>query len=580
MPLTDHSGQLGLQGAAHLLRRATFGATKQKIFEFSTKTADEAIAILFRQALETPLPPIDPQTGQEWMTTGPTGANSKTFDLQDFFKCWFIGQMMSPGISSTSDLNLAHAAREKLVFFLHTHFTTIREKVDDSRALYFQNQLFRFFALDALDPDPEINFKTLTVKICVDSAMLKVLDGTSNVKGNPNENYARELLELYSIGRGLEGDVPPPVDGDYFLYTEDDVKAAARVVSGWTTDDDYLTIDELTLLPRGRVRGNPTNASSHDNDPKQFSARFNNHIIQGTATTEESALDEIQQLIDMIYEQSETPLAAAKNICWKIYRFYVWGPHTYDEAKPIDTDIITDMANIFVSNGYKLQPVIEALLKSTHFYQAGAGAADDNFGGIIKSPLDLIIGSLRFFDVQLPDLYTDAAAFYEKARRILGEMSDQGMNFYDPYDVAGYEAYHQFPIYHRFWITPSNLTTRYKFVRDLVTQNAGNPFQVNIYQYTRDNFSAVAASAPDLVRELVRYLLPVNVNIDYDDANDSAALPPGITAARLNYFKLKLLDLFSEPEWTDYWNNDDSELRVQLQYLYNAMLQSPEYQLS
>src|SRR5690606_5026037 len=144
----------------------------------------------------------------------------------------------------------------------------IREKVDDSRALYFQNQLFRFFALDALNPDPEINFKTLTVKICVDSAMLKVLDGTSNVKGNPNENYARELLELYSIGRGLEGDVPPPVDGDYFLYTEDDVKAAARVLSGWTTDDDYLTIDELTLLPRGRVRGNPTNASSHDNDPK------------------------------------------------------------------------------------------------------------------------------------------------------------------------------------------------------------------------------------------------------------------------------------------------------------------------
>lgn len=580
MPLTDHSGQLGLQGAAHLLRRATFGATKQKIFEFSTKTADEAIAILFRQTLPAPLPPIDPLTGQEWMTTGPTGANSKTFDLQDFFKCWFIGQMMSPGISSTDDLNLAHAAREKLVFFLHTHFTTIREKVDDSRALYFQNQLFRFFALDALNPDPEINFKTLTVKICVDSAMLRVLDGTSNVKGNPNENYARELLELYSIGRGLEGDIPPPVDGDYFLYTEDDVKAAAKVLSGWTTDDNYLTIDELTLLPRGRVRGNTTNASSHDNDPKQFSARFNNIVIQGTGTTEESALDEIQQLIDMIYEQSETTLAAAKNICWKIYRFYVWGPHTYDEAKPIDTDIITDMANIFVSNGYKLQPVIEALLKSTHFYQAGAGAADDNFGGIIKSPLDLIIGSLRFFDVQLPDMYTDAAAFYEKAQRILGEMSDQGMNFYDPYDVAGYEAYHQYPIYHRFWITPSNLTTRYRFVRDLVTQVPDNPFQVNVYQYTRDNFSTVAASALDLVRELARYLLPVNVNIDYDDANDSAALPPGITSARLNYFKLKLLDLFSEAEWTDYWNNDDSELRVQLQNLYNAMLQSPEYQLS
>jgi len=595
MPLTDYTGTLGVKRAAHLLRRATFGATKQKIDQFANYTPDQAITELYRQTLAMPLPPIDPKTGQEWMTTGPTDANSKTFDLQQFFKCWFVGQMMSPGISSTSNLNLAWAAREKLVFFLHSHFTTIREKVDDSQALYFQNQLFRYFALDALNADPEVNFKTLTVKICVDSAMLKVLDGTSNVAGNPNENYARELLELYTIGRGLEGVVPPPSNGDYHVFTEQDVQMAARVLSGWRVDEDYLTIDELHELPRGTVKGGVMNASAHDNDndpPKQFSARFNNTIIQGDPTlmngtdaTEASALDEIQQLVDMIYTQSETPLAAAKNICWKIYRFYVWGPHTEDESIPLDTDIITDMANILSSNGYKLQPVIEALLKSTHFYEAAGGVGDDNFGGIIKSPLDMVIGSLRLFDVQLPDMTTDAENFYNVALVLLDQiMYDQGMSFYDPYDVAGYEAYHQYPIYHRFWITPSNLTIRYDFVRYLITEALTDKYQglpkVNVYEFVANNFGAVAASAPTLVVELAKYLFPVTDNLDYTDANDSAAAPPGLTAPRLNYFKLKLLDGFDEAYWTTRWNEGAGDLRTQLELLFNAMLQTPEYQLS
>ncbi|HEY3403463.1 MAG TPA: DUF1800 family protein [Ohtaekwangia sp.] len=595
MPLTDYTGALGVKRAAHLLRRATFGATKQKIDQFAAYTPDQAITELFRQTLDMPLPPIDPKTGQEWMTTGPTDANSKTYDLQMFFKSWFMGQMMSPGISSSSNLNLAWSAREKVVFFLHTHFTTIREKVDDSRALYFQNQLFRLFALDALNPDPDINFKMLTVKICVDSAMLKVLDGTSNVAGNPNENYARELLELYSIGRGLEGVVPPPTNGDYHVFTEQDVKMAARVLSGWTTDDDYLTMDELTLLPRGTVRGGITNASSHDNDtdpPKQFSSRFNNTIIEGdptlmngTSATEESALDEIQQLIDMIYTQSETPLAAAKNICWKIYRFYVWGPHSSDESIPIDSDIITDMANLFSSNGYKLQPVIEALLKSTHFYESAAGVTDDNFGGIIKSPLDLVIGSLRLFDIQPPDMATDPQAFYDFYYVLRDQiMYEQGMSFYDPYDVAGYEAYHQYPIYHRFWITPSNLTIRYDFIRYLITESLTDKYQglpkVNVYQFVSTNFAAVAASAPDLVVELSKYFFPVTDNLDYNDANDSAAAPPGLTAPRLNYFKQKLLGGFDDAYWETRWNEGAGDLRTQLEFLFNAMLQSPEFQLS
>ncbi|MFZ6014282.1 MAG: DUF1800 domain-containing protein [Bacteroidota bacterium] len=472
MPLPEYAGTLGLKRAAHLLRRATFGATKAQIDSFASLTPAQAITQLFRQPLPDPVLPVDPATGQPWVLTGTTEANSEEGDLQRFFKGWFIAQMMSAGIAP--NLSLAYSAREKMVFFLHTHFTAIQSKIDNSRALYFQNQLFRHFALDAVSTNPNVNFKELTVKVSVDNAMLRLLDGNLNVKGSPNENYARELLELYTIGRGLEGSLPPATEqGDYILFKEQDVRAAAKVLSGWDIDEDFLTIDPDTNLPRGIVRGSDTNASGHDNDPKIFSERFNNGIIQanpallnGGNPTTASSLDEIRQLIDQIYGKPET----AKNICWKIYRFFVYAPHTAQQSELIDNTIITEMANTLVASNYKFQLVVENLLRSQHFYEAGAGdVKDDNFGGIIKSPLDLVVGTMRFFEVPLPSMAGAPEDFYEATDEILGLIENLGMNFYEPYDVAGYECYHQFPIYHRSWITPNHLARRYAFMRSLIT---------------------------------------------------------------------------------------------------------------
>src|SRR5690606_20128309 len=195
MPLTEFSGVLGVKRAAHLLRRATFGATKQDIDDFAGLTAAQAVDRLLRQPLPDPLLPLDPVTGQEWVMTGTTSANSEEDQLQQYFKGWFIGQMLSNGVDPL--LALSYSARERIVFFLHTHFTTIQSKVNNSRSLYFQNQLLRHFALDDLNADPLVNIKELSVKISIDNAMLALLDGNRNVKGSPNENYAREFLELY-----------------------------------------------------------------------------------------------------------------------------------------------------------------------------------------------------------------------------------------------------------------------------------------------------------------------------------------------------------------------------------------------
>ncbi len=583
MPLPELSGTLGIRNAAHLLRRATFGATKAELETFAALTPVQAMEALFHQTLPDPQPPIDPKTGIEWIYSGVTDANSEGFKLENYYLAWHLGQMMSAGVPA--NLSLAYSAREKIVFFLHTHFTTIKSKVFSIPALFFQNLLFRQFALDS-DLDETYNIKNLTVKISVDNAMLRLLDGNQNVKGRVNENYARELLELYTIGRGLAGKIPDGLaTGDYYVFTEQDVQAAARVLSGWNADLDFATIDEDTGLPRGRVRGSALNASSHDNDAKTFSHRFNSQsvipdptLLNGTNPTEASALDEIRQLIDIIYSSEET----ARNICWKIYRFFVHAPHDLwepgNKVAYIDEHIITPMAEMLRSNGYKIQPVIENLLRSEHFYHSGnAEVVDDNYGSIIKSPLDLAVGTLRTFGVTVPDMNTDVEGFYRITEYLLRVVEDLGMTFYEPYDVAGYEAYHQFPIYNRIWITPNSLAKRYDFIRHLFQYEMPSTVSIDVLEYVSANFSAEASDARQLIIALAGTLLPMAENLTFDgDADDSSTL----TAQRLNYFMERFLQEFDEAYWTTRWNNGAGDLRDQLIFLFNAMLQTPEYQLA
>lgn len=595
MPLTELSGPLGTKRALHLLRRCTFGANKQLVdTTFATLTPQQATDLLFRQVLPAPPLPINPQTNQDWVESGVYAPDQMDGELQDAFKKWFIGQMLSSGVDPS--LQLAYSARERIVFFLHTHFTTIQEKVSNSRALYFQNALLRLFALDDMPPPVfpapatplDLNFKNLTVKISVDNAMIALLDGNLNVRGGVNENYARELLELYSIGRGLPGTLPDATEqGDYIVFKEQDVQEAARVLSGWTTNIEFgsitdpdVTLDPETQLPRGTVRGAALNASSHDNGVKTFSNRLPGSIqpdpllLNGGQATEASALDEIRQLIDLIYAQPET----AKNICRKLYRFFVY----HDITPAIDSTIITEMANTFQANGFKLQPVIENLVRSQHFYEAAPGVGDDAFGGIIKAPIELVVNTTRFFELEPPTQTTDLPGFYNFTGSILDEIDNQGMHFFQPFDVAGYEAYHQFPIYHRSWINVNYLTRRYDFIRTIVNPMSDSPLKIDVYQFVKDNIpDSIAADSRLLVIELCRYFLPISENLTFDAAADDNA---GMTAERLNYFHtvfLSNIDPDPEAAWTLRWTTGVgiATATEQLQQLFNALLQSPEYQL-
>jgi uncharacterized protein (DUF1800 family) len=394
------------------------------------------------------------------------------------------------------------------------------------------------------------------------------------------------LLELYSIGRGLEGTLPDNLPAeDYFVYTEEDVRTAALVLSGWEDDEDFAIIDADTSLPRGKVKGSPDDASAHNNDVKIFSDRFANQAVtpdplllnpNGEAT-EASALDEISQLIDIIYSRRET----AKNICWKIYRFFVYSPHvkytTGNVVADIDENIIEVMADTFIDNGYKIQPVIENLLRSEHFYEQNAGLQDDKYGGIIKSPLDLILGTFRMFDIKFPDMASDPMKFYESTTNLLYLMKSLGMNFYEPFDVAGYEAYHQFPIYNRIWITPGALAIRYNFIRILFRSSNPETFLADALTHVQQYYSAEASDARVLILEIAKYLFPVSDGLTFNDPG--AAVSP-LTPPRLNFFLERFLQDFDEAYWTERWNENAGDLREQLEFLFNAMLQTPEYQLS
>lgn len=541
------NGNLGTKKAAHLLRRVGFGPTRQEIESFAQKTVQQAVADVLQPLTEFPAPPIDPAAGISWLDPAynVTDPDKGNFDNYVFY--WWMGQMRNSGTNIT----------EKMVFFCHTHFTTIASRVPDSEALYYQNALFRYYALG--------NFKTLATKICLDNAMLRHLDGFLNESGRPNENFAREFLELYTIGKGEQ--VGPQ---DYTNFTEADIQEASKVLSGYGYDRTFSNVDEETGIPLGKIKSNDgIYASRHDNSTKQFSAAFQNRtiapleVVDGKVTIEHT-LEELDQLVNMIFDQPET----ARFICRKLYRFFVY--YKIDEA--VERDIIEPLANTLRQNDYEIMPVLSQLLQSTHFYDMdNAESRDDNIGAIIKSPLELIIGTLRFFKNDVPDYISEAEAFYEYYKILTKLAKDQGLDLYEPFEVAGYAAYHQRPGFNRNWISANYLALRYQFITKVLSGlNPDNGIDLDLLAYVDNTAHVPDPADPDsIVSNLVNYLLPED-----------------IPAERYAYYKdVVLKDNLSTINWQFEWQHykqsgDGSAIRAQLENLVIAITQSPEFQLS
>ena len=553
MPLDNFSGQLGKKNAAHLLRRATFGPSPQDIENFSTMTVSEALDELF-QNVTTPLPPVDPLTSATWLNPAATGSNSGQEDLIDYFMAWHLEQMRTSGTS----------IKERLVWFLHTHLPVRRSVVPYSEHLYYQNALFRYYAFG--------DFKTLFRKIVVDNAMMLFIDNATNDVDNPNENFAREMFELYSIGRG-----PQTEPGNYTNYTEDDIKAATRVLTGWEVTDQFDYLDPDTGIPSSKLKtvlsGATEIANRHDKKAKIFSSLFQDKVIEpgelvdGYATLE-AAEAELDELIDMIFDQEET----ARFITRKIYRFFVY----YEISPAVETNVIETLATDFRNSEYNLETLVRNLLSSQHFFDTdNAPKGDNNQGALIKSPLEIIFGLSRMFEIEFP---TEVSTLYKTVYQegLLPIIENQGLPFYEPYDVAGFEAYFQFPNFNRNWITPYSLAYRYQFsvqiTQGINAENNPLNLQLDFLDWVENSgYISDASIADTLVSGLSELLFPFP-----------------LSSERKEYFILTILldDLYPATYWTERWNayksdpgSNESEIKGMLESLFHGLIQSPEYQL-
>jgi len=548
--LNPITGQLGEKRAAHLLRRATWGPTISSVKSFATLTAGQALDQLFAVVAD-PAPPVDLQTGSTWLSPAATESNSDQEVLFSYFKSWHLELMR------TSGDNL----RERITWFYHTHLPVAWSVVNSSEAIYYQNVLFRYYAFG--------NFKELFKKICLDNAMLRYIDGESNDKDSPNENFAREMFELYSIGRG-----PQVAEGNYTHYTEDDIKAACRILTGWRFDGTFTTPDADTGIPAGKLvtitsETSEILAERHDTGTKTFSAAFGNQVIQpfelvDELATKEAALKEFDDLIEMIFAQPET----ARFIVRKVYRYFMY----YHIDETIETDIIEPLADSFRTGGYEIRPLLEQLFSSEHFYDAdNALTDDDNRGALIKSPLEITFGSLRFFEVEMPSGLAD---LYNKSYlgALLGSLADQGIDLYEPIDVAGYPPHHQEPTFNRDWITPTALAYRYHFSYTLLGNSAESEdtgFRLDAVNWVENSpHIADPSAARDLVLTLIQYLFAVDPNEERQDYFVNTVFLDGLPESTW------------QMEWTNYLSSgDDTVVRERLETLIAALIQTPEYQL-
>ena len=292
--LAPYSGTFGFEQAAHLLRRTTFGPKYAQIKDAASKGLNATLNELFK---DNPLP--NPPLNYDYTTDPNVPVGSSWIDAP-YVRDTSNGGLLHQGYRNTSlrtwtyetILNEATSIREQLTLFWHNHFGVGDNQ--DPKFWYRHISLLRTYAWG--------NFKDLIKKINVDPLMLRFLNSNQNTVNAPNENYAREVLELFTIGKG-----PLVGPGDYTNYTELDIREFARALTGWR-DQGYNVTDATTKV------GSFFRISSHDAKSKKLSPRFDETVINNGFDKEH------ETVVDIIFTKKEV----ARFICRKLYRWFVY----------------------------------------------------------------------------------------------------------------------------------------------------------------------------------------------------------------------------------------------------------------
>jgi len=324
------SGPLGFDDARHLLNRTSFAASPEEISAFGRLTREQAVERLLASIRGTTVTPPPAWVNEPFLSLrrfrGMSAEERKLAQREMFQKAfelqsWWLAEML------VTPAPLA----EKMTLFWHNHFVSSQQKVRSPQLMYRQNALLRRHALG--------NFGELLHAAARDPAMLVYLDNAISRKGQPNENFAREVMELFTLGEGH--------------YGERDVKEAARAFTGWSIDPE--TGEFVFRHP------------AHDDGVKTVLGRTGD--LDGDA------------VLDILLAQPQ----AAEFIAGKLWREFV---------SPVpDPTEIKRIARAFRESRYDIRTALRALLASDAFY------APQNRAALIKSPVDLVVGTLRQFNV-------------------------------------------------------------------------------------------------------------------------------------------------------------------------------------
>ena len=523
--LDPYEGEWSHLQAAHLLRRTMYGPTLEQINHAVELGLDLTLAQLIQPAT-IPEPPLnyyfenDPNVpiGSTWIDAPyPPGSNLVYYRNRSFGG-WTMKNLFEEGLSIT----------EKMIVFWHNHFVTA--DVNEPRFDYTYFDTIRKHSLG--------NFREFVKAMTVDPSMLRYLNGNQNTKNAPNENYARELLELFTIGKG-----PLAGPGDYTNYTEGDISEIARILTGWK-DQGFRATDNTPV-------GSYFRSAQHDTGIKTLSARFDQAVIENEGEVE------YKTLIDLIFTRRET----ARYICRKLYRWFVY--HIID---PQTEDLVIEpMADLLIQHDFEIQPVLSILLSSQHFYDA------NTIGCLIKNPLDFLFSTVKNLEIKLPE---EDLNLYYKSLLVLFDLAKLlQMSYGDPPSVAGWSAYYQGPSYYEIWINSVTLPYRMNFTK-AITLAGIRQGQVKVIA---DVLSLVnklenPSDIDSLLSQLIRLLFPLD-----------------LTDKQKQHLKDILIPGLPDYEWTieyvNYLNNLEDESIVKsmenkLRILFDAMLSLPEFHLS
>jgi hypothetical protein len=410
----------------HLYRRAGFGATLGEIARAKALTPSAVIDALLDDALTSgtnlPAPPaysdtwlhVQPYLGGDYATLVKQQSDYAYADLA--IRTWWQALASQPKTM----------LRERMVLMWSNHFVVEAQKV------YYPQMLFNY--LDYFRQHPWGNFKQMVKDITIMPAMLIYLDGIYSYGSRPNENYARELMELFTLGVTDKAGNPN--------YTEADIQEIAKALTGWTID---YPASAPNVMPA------KYDITRHDSRLKSpFGATKKNYGLASSGVVQDD-------VIDLLFDQKGDALAWY--ICSKLYQNFVY----HDVTGGVEQGIITQMAQTFKNSNWELKPVLAQLLKSEHFFD------EANIGASIKGPIDYMTMMMRSLDQPINALQAGTLYYYGVAG---------GQSLLDPPNVKGWPGY-------RSWISTTTLPGRNNYfagplINSSITGSGGDGYG-NLY---------------------------------------------------------------------------------------------------